>query len=345
MVVASYLLTSALSAQRLRSVVFTQVKRVCCYALIVGAAALLTCSCSGAAATPGNSGTISITVGALPVVDDVSAYIAADDGIFKRVGLNVTLKEVVQSTLAIPMMKKGSIDIIGGGNYVSFIKASAVDPANPPFRILAEAATCAPHSFDVLVLPSSGIQTPAELEHKTIAVNLADNIQTLTINSVLEADNVNPASVHYVVIPFPKMVAALKAHQVDAMSAVEPFATQAQQSTGAEVLLDQCSGATSSIPLSGYFATSAWAKQNPAAVSRFQQAIAQAQEIADTDRAQVEKALLTYVPKLTAVEAATISLDEFPISTDATQLNRVSELMREAGLLHGTFQASALLQP
>jgi NitT/TauT family transport system substrate-binding protein len=324
--------------------VFTRVRPVCCYALTAAAVALLTSSCSGAAASPENPGTISITVGALPVVDDVSAYIAADDGIFKKVGLSVTLKQVLQSTLAIPMMKKGSIDIIGGGNYVSFIKASAVDPADPPFRILAEAATCAPNSFDVLVLPSSHIQTPAELEHKTIAVNLADNIQTLTINSVLAADGVNPASVRYVVIPFPKMVAALKAHKVDAMSAVEPFATQAQQDAGAGVLLDQCSGPTSAIPLSGYFATAAWAQQNPDAVKRFQQAIAQAQEIADTDRAQVEKALLTYVPKLTPVQAATISLDEFPISTDATQLNRVSELMREAGLLHGPFQASALLQ-
>ena len=323
---------------------FTRVQRVCGYALIAAAAGLLTCSCSGATATPGSSGTISITVGALPVVDDVSVYIAADDGIFKKVGLNVTIKQVLQSTLAIPMMKKGSIDIVGGANYVSFIKASSVDPADPPFRILAEASTCAPNSFNVLVLPSSGIQTPAELEHKTIAVNLAGNIQTLTINSVLAADGVNPALVHYMVIPFPKMAAALKAHQVDAISEVEPFGTQAQQAVGAEPLLDQCSGPTSSIPLSGYFASSAWAKQNPEAVTRFQQAIAQAQGIADTNRAQVEKALLTYVPKLTAVQAATISLDQFPISTDAAQLNRVSELMREAGLLHGTFQASALLQ-
>jgi NitT/TauT family transport system substrate-binding protein len=323
---------------------FSRVKWVCCCALTATAATLLACSCSGSAASPGDSGTIDITIGALPVVDDVGAYIAADDGIFKRFGLNVTLKEVLQSTLAMPEMKKGAIDIVGGGNYVSFIKASAVDPTDPPFRILAEAATCAPDSFDVLVLPSSGIATPAELEHKTVAVNVPNNIQTLTINSVLRADNVNPASVRYVIIPFPKMVAALKAHQVDAISAVEPFATQAQQAAGAETLLDQCSGPTNSIPLSGYFATAAWAQQNPDAVSRFQQAIAQAQKIADTDRVEVEKVLLTYVRGLTAVQAATISLDEFPISTDPVQLNRVSELMQEAGLLPKPFQASALIQ-
>jgi NitT/TauT family transport system substrate-binding protein len=286
---------------------------------------------------------ISITVGALPVVDDVSAFIAADDGIFKKDGLNVTIKQVLQSTLAIPEMQKGTIDIIGGGNYVTFIKASATEPANPPYRILSEAATCASGSFDVLTLPSSGIQTPADLEHKTIAVNLTNNIQTLMIDSVLKSEDVNPALVRFVVIPFPKMVAALKTHRVDAMSAVEPFITTAEQEVGAQPILDQCSGPDSNLPLSGYFSTTAWAQQHPEAVRRFQQAMAQAQGIADTDRAQVEKTLLKYVAGLTPVQAATITLEQFPIALDGVQLNRVSDLMQEAGLIRSSVQASSLI--
>jgi NitT/TauT family transport system substrate-binding protein len=286
---------------------------------------------------------ISITVGALPVVDDVSAYIAADDGIFKKDGLSVTIKQVLQSTLAIPEMEKGAIDIIGGGNYVSFIQASAKDPASPRFRVLSEAATCTSGSFDVLALPSEGIQTPANLQNKTIAVNLTNNIQTLMINSVLKSDDVNASLVHYVVIPFPKMVAALEAHKVDAISAVEPFATTAEQEAGAVPILDQCSGPDSNLPLSGYFSTSAWAQQHPDAVHRFQQAMAQAQEIADTDRAQVEQTLLKYVKGLTKVQAATITLEQFPIALDGVQLNRVSNLMQEAGLIHSSIQASSLI--
>jgi NitT/TauT family transport system substrate-binding protein len=309
--------------------------------LAAAAVALFTSSCGGGSAA--DAGTISITVGALPVVDDVSAYIAADEGIFQRDGLNVTIKQVLQSTLAIPEMQKGTIDIIGGGNYVSFIKASASDPANPPYRIISEAATCASGSFDVLALPSAGIQTPADLQHKTIAVNLTNNIQTLMIDSVLKSDDVNPATVRFVVIPFPKMVAALEAHKVDAMSAVEPFITTAEQKAGAQPILDQCSGPDSNLPLSGYFSTTAWAQQHPQAVRRFQQAMAQAQEIADTDRAQVEKTLLKYVTGLTAVQAATITLEQFPTSLDSAQLNRVSNLMQEAGLIRGSIQASSLM--
>jgi NitT/TauT family transport system substrate-binding protein len=319
----------------------TRVRRVSCFALAVAAAALL-CSCGGGGTSASYSGTpVTITLGALPVVDDVSAYIAQDEGIFRQYGLDVKIQQVLTSVVAIPMMKKGQIDIIGGGNYVSFIEASAKTPSQLPYRILAEAATCSPGSFVILTLPSSGIQTPAQLEHKTIAVNLTANIQTLMINSVLTADDVKASTVKYMAVPFPKMLAALEAHKVDAISAVEPFLTTAEQKAGAIPIVDQCSGPDSNLPLSGYIATSAWAQQNPDAVHRFQQAMAQAQEIADSDRAEVEKALLTYVPGLTPEQAATITLEQFPTSLDSVQLNRVSDLMQEAGLPH--VQASALI--
>jgi NitT/TauT family transport system substrate-binding protein len=319
---------------------FTRVRRVSCCALAVAVVALLS-SCSGGGSAGYSGPTISINLGALPVVDGVSAYIAQDQGIFKRYGLNVKINPVLSSVLAIPMMQKGQIDILGGGNYVSFIELAAKNSGHPPFRVLAEAATCSTGSFVVLTLPSSGIQTPAQLEHKTIAVNLTQNIQTLMINSVLNADNVKASTVSYKAIPFPKMTAALESHKVDAISVVEPFVTTAEQTAGAVPILDMCSGPDNNLPLSGYIATSAWAQQNPEAVRRFQQAMAQAQELADTDRAVVEKTLLTYVPKLTPEQAATITLEQFPTSLDAVQLNRVSDLMQEAGLPH--IRASALI--
>lgn len=322
---------------------FTRVRRASCYALAVAAVALLASACSGSAGS-GNTGTDSIVVGALPVVDDVSLYIAQDEGIFQKDGLQVTIKPVQASPDAIPEMKAGTIDIVGGANYVSFIQAAGNDPANPAYKILAEGATCSSGSFNVLALPSSGIQTPADLEHKTIAVNITNNIQTLMINSVLASDGVDTSTVTYVQVPFPDMAAALKDHKVDAISAVEPFGTAAEETTGAQPVLDQCSGPTSSLPLSGYISTSTWAKENPGAVQRFQQAMAQAQEIADSDRSEVEKALLSYVKGLTPLEAGTLTLEQFPTSTDAVQLNRVSDLMTEAGLLKNSLKASDLIQ-
>jgi len=304
------------------------------------AVALLSASCTSAAA---GSGTTHITVGALPVVDNVGLYIAADQGIFKQVGLSVTIRQVVQSTLAIPMMQKGQISIIGGANNVSFIQAAAQDPADPPFRLVMEAATCAPGTFDVLTLPSSGISKPASLAGKRIAVNLLNNVQTLTINAILKDDGVNPASVRYKVVPFPKMVTALEAHQVDAISAVEPFATAAELTLGALPILDQCQGPTDNFPISSYYATSAWVRQHPAVVAAFQKAMAQAQAIADNNRGVVERTILRYIPKLTAMEASVLALDTFPTSVDTVQLQRVADLMYTGHLLSRQFKVTSLL--
>jgi NitT/TauT family transport system substrate-binding protein len=322
----------------------TRVRRTSYGVIAALAIALLSSSCTtGVAAGP--AATTHITVGALPVVDNVGLYIAADEGIFKRAGLSVTIRQVVQSTLAIPEMKKGAISIIGGANNVSFMLASAQDPADPPFRLVMEAATCAPNTFDVLTLPSSGITKPANLAGKTIAVNLTNNVQTLTINAILKADGVNPASVHYKVVPFPQMGAALESHKVNAISAVEPFATEAELSTGALPILDQCQGPTANFPISSYYATAAWVRQHPATVLAFQKAMAQAQAVADSSREVVEKTLLTYIPKLTKMEAAILALDTFPTSIDAVQLQRVPDLMFAGHLLTKTFKVGALIAP
>src|SRR5712664_1871595 len=165
--------------------------------------------------------TTSIVVGSLPVIDTAGLQVALKEGFFTQAGLDVTVKAVTQSTAAIPDLLHGSIDVIGGGNYVSFFEAEA--HGTFPVQILAPAVDCTPDTYGVVAMPSSGISKPADLAGKTIAVNLTQNVQTLTTSAVLTADGVNASSVRYVQIPFPDMSSALQANRVDAISAVEPF--------------------------------------------------------------------------------------------------------------------------
>ena len=99
---------------------------------------------------------------------------------------------------------------------------------------------------------------------------------------MLKAAGVNPSSVHYVVIPFPDMITALKAHRVDAISAVEPFVDRGEGRGRAEVL-SECQGPTASFPLSGYFATSTWVQSHPNTARAFQQALEKGQAYADAN--------------------------------------------------------------
>jgi NitT/TauT family transport system substrate-binding protein len=216
--------------------------------------AVLASACSSSSSTPSGSsstpastagssgGTLektTLNVGALPVADDAALYLAIKNGNFKQVGLTVNAVPVAQSTQAIPDMLHGTVDIIAGANYVSYFLAQSKGALS--FKVLVEATACKTNTFGVYTLPSSKITTPAQLAGKSIAVNINPNVQTLTIGAILKADSLSPTSVHYVVIPFPEMVAALKAHRVDAISTIEPFITAAKQSLGAVSALSPAS--------------------------------------------------------------------------------------------------------
>jgi NitT/TauT family transport system substrate-binding protein len=312
------------------------------------------CSSSGSSNTAGSGSSASasassssakleqtsITVGALPVVDSAGLYLANQLGYFKQEGLTVKIAPVAQSTQAIPDMLHGTIAAIAGANYVSFVEAQAKGTAQ--FKILAEGVTCKPNTFGIAVLPSSGITKPADLAGKKIAVNLTNNIQTLTLNAVLKADGVDPSKVTYVVVPFPNMVTALKAKQVDAISAVEPFLGGAIAADGAKEVVSSCDGPTADMPMSGYIATSSWAQQNPNTARAFQTALLKAQAYADANPSAVESILPTYT-KVTAAQAKALPLNTYPSTLDPAEITKVLTLMKSGGLATGSATASSLL--
>jgi NitT/TauT family transport system substrate-binding protein len=280
-----------------------------------------------------------ITVGVVPVTDAAPLFIAIKNGYFRRQHLAVTTRIVAQGSAVLPDLTSGRVSIVAGGSYFSFFEAAGRGAAK--IKVLAAASQCAGNTLNVLALPASKITTPAGLAGKTIAVDSTGGVQTLTINALLRDQGIDPAGIRYVPIPFADMPAALTAGQVDAISEAEPFITAAEQD-GAKSVLAQCQGSTTDMPLSGYFATQAWAGRHPGTALAFQRAIEQAQAAADANPGlarQVLPAFTTITPAL----AAQISLPYYPPTLDADQLQRVAELMRSAGLVAGTFSVTPLL--
>lgn len=307
-------------------------------------ATMLAAAACGSSGAPANSGGTSLektqlTVAALPIVDDAPLFLAIRKGYFHQQGLTVTPKIIAQSTLALPDLLHGSVDIVGGGNYVSYFGGQAKGTFD--LRVLVAGAACQPGSFGVVAMPSSHITSAAGLAGKTIAVNLTNNIQTLMTNVQLKAAGVSPSRVRYVAIPFPDMDAALKAGRVSAISSVEPFLSGAE-TAGARQVVSDCAGATANLPLSGYFATAAWTQKYPRTAAAFQRAMAKAQAWVSSDPAAVRQILPTYT-KITSAAAQAIHLETYPASTDAAQLQRVATLMRSGGLLSSPFSVQSMI--
>jgi NitT/TauT family transport system substrate-binding protein len=265
-------------------------------------------------------------------------YIAIKDGYFTKQGLTVKTLQGLQSTAALPDLLHGVMDILSG-NYTSYFegdsrKAFSVD-------VVGEAINCVPNDFEILTLPGSGITKAASLAGKTIAVNVTSNVQTLATNAILKADGVTGKPT-YVSIPFPDMAAALKAHRVDAISVVEPFLSGAVKTDGAVPVMSECQGPTAGFPISGYLATTSWLQKYPNTARAFERAMAQAQAYANANPQAVKNILPSYI-KITAAQAAHVSIGRFPATIDASSLQQMADLMLSNGMLTSPLQVSSIV--
>ncbi len=309
-------------------------------AVAAGHVVVAGCGAPGTAGAGGGPEQPHLRVAVLPATDDAPFWLALRDGYFRQEGLTVTPEVVAQSTLAVPALRRGTVQVIGGGNYVSFFQAEARGALD--VRVIAPAGSCTGDDFSVVALPRSGIHGPAGLAGRKIAVGLTGSISTLTITEMLRSDDVAAASVHYVAVPYPDMLAALKRGDVAAASLVEPFLSEAEASLGAEVIQPQCQGPTANLPLSGYFATAAWARAHPHTARAFARAIERAQALADDDRSTVENILPSYI-RITRQVAALVNLNAYPTGLDPVAIQRVADLMYTGGLLARPLRVAPLL--
>jgi NitT/TauT family transport system substrate-binding protein len=143
-------------------------------------------------------------------------------------------------------------------------------------------------------------------------------------------------------IPFPVLVDDLAKHKVAAAALPEPFATVAEESLGATALTDLDQGATQDFPILGYVATKPWAQSHPNTLRAFLAALAQGQQIADSNRGEVEAAMEALTGTKPII-AAVMAFNSYPIGVDKIRLQRVPDVMLQFQVLHQRFSISQML--
>jgi len=281
-----------------------------------------------------------LTIAAVPALDSAGVYIAQQRGLFAAEGLHVKIVPAISSSTVIAAQMKGEYDVTAGA-YPSYILADALHHAD--LRVLAAASTMSTLTQEIMVPSGSPIQSVAELKGKRIGVNVLDNLGTMLVSSVLTDNAVDPASVHFVAIPFPAMAAALKAHKVDAAWLPEPFISGAEESIGAQPLADADQGVAQNLPVSGYIVTQSWLSKYPRTAAAFRTAIQKAQVIAASDLGAVQQAMVQFagVPRTTA---AITAAPGFPTTTEVGPLQRVADLMEQFGMIQIRYDVAGMIR-
>lgn len=317
----------------------THISRVRAAGLIVLAVALLAGACSNSASSSNSKlEKTNLVIGAVPAEGNAGLYIAQQDGLFAKQGLHVKIVTITSSGVAIPELLHGSIDA-DVGQWTSFIAAEASGVVR--LHALADNNALGHREHEIIVLPSSGITSPAQLKGKTIAINALNGLDTMLVSEILAEYGIRTSDVHFVAVPFPEMSAALAAHRVDAAEPLEPFVTQAEDKLGAEGLADIDQGSLLNLPLAGTVVTSQWLAKYPATAKAFATALNQGDQIATTNRAAVQRAV-TQGAHIDLQTAKVMALGTYPSRVDSVQLQRVADLMLKYGQLKHPFKVTAI---
>ena len=297
------------------------------------AAALSAVLVTGAAACSGDSGpddaVTKLDVGVVTVIDIAPLYLGIQKGFFSARHLQVTPKPRQGGSLIVAAVVSGSQHIGFSNNTSLLIGASR----GLPLRIVAAGNQAAAGDYAaIFTRADSRIGSAKDLAGKVIAVNNLNNVGPLTVNAALQASGVDISRVKFVEVAFPEMGAALAQRRVDAVWAVEPFASAIKAAGGAKVLLRPYPLVAAHFPVASYFTSESYAASDPDVVDRFRQAMNESLTYAQKHPDEVRRILPTYLD-LTPEVAARVVLPEWSTDVGAPLLRRTADLALEYGYL------------
>jgi NitT/TauT family transport system substrate-binding protein len=336
-----------------------------------GAAVVLLAGCSALSGGGGNganaTGNPIITVAAVASIGDTPLYLARRDSLFTQHGLRVTIKTYPSLKAEAEALGNGQADIAAGDYTGFFAKATTTfappadkngKPQNIPggttLRVIGDGYDAADNVMEVLTLPDSTITSAADLQGKTVYTPPAQavlankrvpyNIETLATQTVLRNDGVSVTTINWKQTAPGQLVRALQEKKANAILVGEPYLFQAQKQLGAVSVLDAATGVTAGLPLLGYFTTSAYAKDHAQSIRAFQAAMTAAQTRAAA-RGSIQS-MFTSAAGVSKEDAPLIALGTYPTFFSVGQIQRVADLMFDAGMLTTTLDVRKMaLQP
>jgi NitT/TauT family transport system substrate-binding protein len=310
--------------------------------VVIPVVTLASCSSSGSGVPSGPAPEVSsIVVDAVPTADEAGLYIANQKGYFQQQGLSVKIDPILGGEPGMADLQTGKAQIIVG-NYVSFVLAQishSYHGKSIDLRIIADGSHMQQGNQAIYVMPKSRIKTVADLTkyHAKVGINTANNVGQVLFGSLFKQDGLNLSGIDQVYEGFPNMIGDLAKGKIDAAWLPEPFGTIAQEN----------------FPIGAYIGSRQWIQSHPNTVAAFLRALEEGQQVADTNRPAVESALmdkanLTAAFAAAPLQAATMTLDTYPLTMDVPAMQRVSDAMFEFDLeprLTKPYLITSMIQP
>jgi NitT/TauT family transport system substrate-binding protein len=267
--------------------------------------------------------------------DYLPAYIAKENGIFAKHGLDVDMKAVTSSSLAPPALVSNSLQISqatppnlllandGGMDLVSVAGVARLTAAHPHTSLVTH--------------PGFTITTAKDLIGKKIAVPGINSAMDLVLRKWLLDGNVKLSQVTIVEAPFQQMGDMLKSGQLDAAFSFEPLLSRILAAGSATKSLDIMSSTNPDVLGAIYASTREWANAHRAAVAAFNESLAEGIEFEKAHPEEAHKIEAKYIGY------ATPTFADAQLAVRPADFKFWADVCDEVGVLHHPVDAATLI--
>jgi NitT/TauT family transport system substrate-binding protein len=230
-----------------------------------------------------------------------TAFVAANEGIFKKHGLDVEMKLVPNSSTTPAALIADSLQV---ATPTAPITLQAVEQGLD-LMVLAGGSYYAKGIEDVAIMvkPDSPIKTAKDFEGKRVATAGLNAFLHVLFRKWLQENGADYKKVTFTETPFAQQLDVLRSGQVDGILAVQPFLARGLETNLGRVVAYYIA-ALEGETLAGWFvATRKWVQANPKQAAAFAAALKEATDLAMGNREVVRKANLVYIPFPADVQA------------------------------------------
>lgn len=212
-----------------------------------------------------------INYGYTAVSDFASVFVAAEEGYFKKHGLDVELKFIPLNS-AIPAAIQSDSLQIGGPTPTVFLQS--VD-GGLDHVVLAGGGVLSKTYTDLAAVARAGssIRTPQDFVGKKVGVPGLGALLHVTFRQWLKMNGVDYRQVSFIEAPFPQHADLIRGGSIDAVITAGPFMARILDSGTGYVASYYTTFLPEGLPTIVHVARRDWVKVNPAAVKGFVQAV------------------------------------------------------------------------
>jgi NitT/TauT family transport system substrate-binding protein len=266
-----------------------------------------------------------ITVMAAPTAFE-AVYIAKEQGIFARHGLDVDIVPGGAPDAMIPLLLNGQIQY---GLSSGLATVTAISKGLPVRIALSNLNAGAPATAALIVPRDSPVQTLADLKGKKIGLSSLHNQPHLGVLISARAAGIDTDSLSFVEIPTAAMVPAAQKGTVDAIYALDPYKSVAL-SSGFRLIEESVSKFMDGATAVTFAASKQYLDDNPATAKAFVAAMIEAYDLANRNPAMVRDVDARYT-KLPAEFINTRAIPKFSAVVDPVALKKMTDAMLANG--------------